>query len=51
VEKLQAKRFQPVLPEQWDQDVTLCVGVALLAIGAVWLLERWGSAEHKPERD
>ena len=47
VEKLKLKRFEPVWPASWDQEVTVCLLLAVGALSAVLLLERWGSTKTK----
>ena len=41
VVQLKAKRYDPIMPQQWDLDVTLCLALALVAMSAVLMLERW----------
>ena len=43
VDKLKEKRYEQVMPESWDQNVTACLAFALVAMLAVLMLERWGS--------
>jgi putative membrane protein len=43
IEKLNSKQYQSFVPEQWDSGVTACVALAVTAMAAVLLLERWGS--------
>ena len=51
VTKLKLKRFESVLPERWDQEVTVCFLLAVGAMLAVLLLEHWSSkAEMKSPR-
>jgi len=45
VEKLKEKRYEQVMPESWDQHVTVCLALAIVAMLAVLVLERWGSVE------
>ena len=41
------KRYEQILPESWDQDVTACLVLAAVAMLAVLLLERFGSTTTK----
>ncbi len=34
--------YGPIMPVGWDREVTVCLGLALVAMVAVLLLERWG---------
>lgn len=43
VEKLNLKQYQPFIPEQWNTEVTACLILAVAAMVAILLLERWGS--------
>jgi len=39
------KRYEPIMPESWNQDVTACLVLAGVAMGAVLMLERLGGKE------
>lgn len=43
IEKLKLKQFEPYIPQQWDSQVTACLTLAVVAMAAILLLERWGS--------
>jgi len=47
VEQLKEKRYEPMMPESWDQNVTACLVLAVVAMLAVLLLERWGGDESE----
>ena len=49
VEKLKLKKFEPFMPEEWNAEVTTCLVLALVAMAAILLLERWGSAASSEE--
>jgi putative membrane protein len=49
VEKLKLKQFEPFMPGEWNAEVTKCLVLALVAMAAVLLLERWGSIAHSEE--
>ncbi len=49
IEKLNLKRYQSFVPEQWDSGVTACVALAVIAMAAILLLERWGSVAQPTE--
>jgi len=42
VEELKEKDHERYVPESWNQDVTVCLVIAIAAMVAVLLLERWG---------
>lgn len=42
--KLKLKEFKRYLPETWDNEVTVCLILGLVALIAVLALERWGGA-------
>jgi len=44
IEKLKLKRFENYLPDAWDQNVTVCLAIAIVALAGVLALERWGRA-------
>lgn len=46
VEKLKQKRYEQVMPAGWDREVTLCLGLAIVAMVAVLALERWGRVDQ-----
>lgn len=40
--QLKLKRFQQYVPETWDQSVTVCVVLGVVAMMAILFFERWG---------
>ncbi len=46
VEKLKLKQFEPILPEAWDYEVTACLVIAVVAVAAVFMLERFSVCEE-----
>lgn len=46
VDKLKEKRYELIMPDNWDNEVTLCVALAIVAVVFVVTLERWGSASE-----
>lgn len=44
IDKLKEKRYVQMMPESWDQGVTICLALAIVAMLAVLLLDRFGSA-------
>ena len=46
IEKLKLKRFESIMPDSWDGQVTVCLLLVVGATLAVLLLQRWG---HKNE--
>lgn len=46
VEKLKEKRYVQRMPDTWDNEVTLCIILAVVAVVFVVALERWGSANE-----
>jgi len=51
VEKLKLKQYQQYVPESWNAQVTACVALAVVAMIAILLLERWGSATNTTNED
>jgi len=49
VEKLKLKRYEDFMPEAWNQDVTVCVAIATVALVSILALERWGSAKTQAD--
>jgi len=49
VEKLKLKRYENFMPEAWNQDVTICVAIAVVALVSILALERWGSAKTQAD--
>jgi putative membrane protein len=53
VEKLNSKQYQSFIPEKWDSGVTACLALAVAAMVAILLLDRWGTiaqpADEIPE--
>ena len=43
IEKLKLKRYEAYLPTTWDQETTICLLLALVAVGALVVMERVGS--------
>ena len=39
------KRYEQILPESWNQEVTVCLVLAIVAMSAVLMFERWGRVE------
>ena len=49
VEKLKLKQFESYVPEAWNTEVTGCLILGLIAMAAILLMERWGSAARSAE--
>jgi len=47
VVKMSHKEYEAYLPKTWNQQTTLCLLAATLAVAAVLLLDRWGRALRK----
>ncbi len=41
------KRYEQILPESWNYEVTACLALAIVAMLAVLMLDRWGSVEEE----
>jgi len=41
------KLYEQIVPESWNQDVTACLVLAVVAMLAVLMLDRWGSVEDE----
>ena len=41
--------YGPIMPVGWDREVTVCLGLAFVAMVAVLLLERWGKRRDLDE--
>jgi len=42
VEKLKLKQYENFVPKSWNQDVTICLAFAVVALISILALERWG---------
>jgi len=41
--------YGPIMPARWDQGVTACLALAIVAMVAVLMLDRWGAVETAEE--
>jgi len=48
IEKLKLKRYENYIPDVWNQEATICVAIAVLALLSILALERWGRAAKTP---
>ena len=51
VHKLKLKQYEHFIPAAWTTQVTICVLLAIVAMAAILLLERWGAAPRAPSED
>ena len=49
VENLKLKQFERFVPEVWDQNVSMCVILALIATLVILGLDRWGRAARSDD--